>query len=66
MSLLNNISWYTLLIHVLILHPCCIDKNMYMSFDLGEFRSCLEKLNVQFDDVQCLALFAYFDDDNDG
>lgn len=34
--------------------------------DEGEFRICLEKLNVQFDDVQCLALFAYFDDNNDG
>eukprot|EP01038_Epipyxis_sp_PR26KG_P015918 gene15918-21594_t len=34
--------------------------------DEHEFRSCLEKINVQFDDTQCLALFAYFDDDNDG
>jgi hypothetical protein len=34
--------------------------------DEGEFRICLEKLNIQFDDVQNLALFAYFDDNNDG
>ncbi|KAJ1423734.1 hypothetical protein B484DRAFT_398545 [Ochromonadaceae sp. CCMP2298] len=34
--------------------------------DEGEFRICLEKLNIQFDDVQSLALFAYFDEDNDG
>jgi hypothetical protein len=34
--------------------------------DEGEFRICLEKLNIQFDDVQSLALFAYFDDDNTG
>lgn len=34
--------------------------------DESEFRICLEKLNVQFDDVQSLALFAYFDDNNDG
>ena len=34
--------------------------------DEGEFRICLEKLNIQFDDVQSLALFAYFDDNNDG
>jgi hypothetical protein len=34
--------------------------------DEGEFRTCLEKLNIQFDDVQSLALFAYFDDDNTG
>jgi len=42
------------------------DNNKDGVLDEGEFRSCLEKLNVQFDDVQCLALFAYFDDDNDG
>ncbi|RYG63367.1 EF-hand domain-containing protein [archaeon] len=34
--------------------------------DEGEFRVCLEKLNIQFDDVQSLALFAYFDHNNDG
>lgn len=34
--------------------------------DENEFRICLEKLNIQFDDVQCLALFAYFDHNNDG
>mmetsp|Transcript_2747 Transcript_2747/g.5898 ORF Transcript_2747/g.5898 Transcript_2747/m.5898 type:complete len:268 (-) Transcript_2747:123-926(-) len=34
--------------------------------DEGEFRCCLEKLNIQFDDCQSLALFAFFDDDNDG
>lgn len=34
--------------------------------DEGEFRICLEKLNIQFDDVQNCALFAYFDDNNDG
>lgn len=34
--------------------------------DEGEFRICLEKLNIQFDDVQSLALFAYFDHNNDG
>jgi Ca2+-binding EF-hand superfamily protein len=34
--------------------------------DEGEFRICLEKLNIQFDDVQSLALFAYFDYNNDG
>lgn len=33
---------------------------------IGQFRVCLEKLNCQFEDFQCLALFAYFDDDNDG
>lgn len=33
---------------------------------IGQFRVCLEKLNCQFVDFQCLALFAYFDDDNDG
>lgn len=34
--------------------------------DEHEFRECLEKMNVQFDDVQSLALFAYFDQDYDG
>lgn len=33
---------------------------------LGQFRVSLERLNCQFEDFQCLALFAYFDDDNDG
>ena len=33
---------------------------------IGQFRVCLERLNCQFEDFQCLALFAYFDDDNDG
>lgn len=47
---------------------------MFEAFDLNndgvldenEFRICLEKLNIQFDDVQVLALFAYFDVNNDG
>lgn len=34
--------------------------------DENEFRLCLEKINIQFDDVQCLALFAYFDTNWDG
>lgn len=34
--------------------------------DENEFRVCLEKMNIQFDDVQSLALFAYFDRDNVG
>ena len=34
--------------------------------DEGEFRICLEKLNIQFDELQSLALFAYFDHNNDG
>lgn len=49
-------------------------RKIFESFDLngdgvldeGEFRICLEKMNIQFDDVQNLALFAYFDDNNDG
>lgn len=49
-------------------------RKLYESFDLnrdgfldeGEFRICLEKLNVQLDDVQALGLFAYFDHNNDG
>jgi hypothetical protein len=49
-------------------------RKLFEAFDLngdgvldeGEFRICLEKLNIQFDDVQNLALFAYFDDNNDG
>lgn len=31
-----------------------------------EFRSILDTLNFQFDDIQNLALFAYLDWDNDG
>jgi len=49
-------------------------RKLYESFDLNrdgyldeaEFRICLEKMNVQFDDVQALGLFAYFDHNNDG
>jgi hypothetical protein len=29
--------------------------------DEAEFRVCLEKINLQFDDIQALALFAFFD-----
>jgi Ca2+-binding EF-hand superfamily protein len=31
-----------------------------------EFRDCLERNNCQFDDVQLLALFAYFDPNIEG
>mmetsp|Transcript_119010 Transcript_119010/g.336576 ORF Transcript_119010/g.336576 Transcript_119010/m.336576 type:complete len:113 (+) Transcript_119010:1-339(+) len=49
-------------------------RRLFESFDIngdgvldeGEFRICLEKLNIQLDDVQNLALFAYFDNNNDG
>lgn len=42
------------------------DFNYDGSIDENEFRMCLEKMNIQFDDMQSLALFAYFDDNNDG
>lgn len=42
------------------------DSNGDGVLDESEFRICLEKQNVQFDDVQCLALFAYFDTNYDG
>lgn len=42
------------------------DVNQDGVLDEGEFRICLEKMNIQFDDVQALALFAYFDFNNDG
>lgn len=49
-------------------------RKMFEAFDInkdgvldeGEFRICLEKMNIQFDDIQNLALFAYFDGNNDG
>ena len=34
--------------------------------DEVEFRECLEKMNIQLDDIQSLALFAYFDVQNNG
>ena len=34
--------------------------------DERRFRECLELLTLQFDDVQALALFAYFDDECTG
>lgn len=43
------------------------DRNKDMLLDEGEFRLMLEELNIQLDDVQVLALFAFFDqNDNDG
>lgn len=42
------------------------DVNGDNVLDENEFRICLEKLNIQLDDLQCLALFAYFDTNNDG
>lgn len=49
-------------------------RKLFEAFDLngdgvldeGEFRICLEKLNIQFDELQSLALFAFFDHNNDG
>jgi len=32
----------------------------------AEFRQCLELMNIQFDDCQFLALFAFFDADHNG
>ena len=34
--------------------------------DENEFRECLERCNIQFDDAQVLALFAYFDGNYQG
>lgn len=42
------------------------DSNGDGVLDENEFRICLEKQNIQFDDIQCLALFAYFDTNYDG
>jgi hypothetical protein len=42
------------------------DVNRDYVLDEFEFRICLEKVNVQLDDVQSLALFAYFDTDFGG
>ena len=40
------------------------DRNKDMLLDEGEFRLMLEELNIQLDDVQVLALFAFFDQNN--
>lgn len=42
------------------------DFNKDGVLDENEFRECLEKINIQFDDIQCLAIFSYFDEDNTG
>jgi len=42
------------------------DINGDQVLDEDEFRTCMERMNVQFDDFQMLALFAYFDTDNVG
>lgn len=51
-------------------------RNLFSSFHKGgsgedglselELRNCLETMNIQFDDCQFLALFAFFDDDFSG
>ena len=49
-------------------------RKLFESFDWDgngvldevEFRACMERMNVQFDDFQVLALFAFFDEDNEG
>ena len=43
-----------------------MDVNHDKVLDENEFRICMERINVQLDDVQILALFAYFDDDFSG
>lgn len=42
------------------------DKDNDGYLNENEFRDCLENQNVQFDDIQILALFAYFDRHNTG
>jgi len=42
------------------------DVNQDFVLDEVEFRICMEKINIQFDDVQSLAIFAYFDTEYDG
>lgn len=42
------------------------DDDGSMGLDEAEFRQCLELMNIQFDDCQFLALFAYFDKDQNG
>lgn len=39
------------------------DFNQDGVLDESEFRECLEQCNIQFDDTQVLALFAFFDED---
>lgn len=49
-------------------------RKLFEAFDFNsdgvlnehEFRCCLEKLNIQFDDVQVLSLFSFFDRENVG
>lgn len=42
------------------------DDDGSMGLDEAEFRQCLELMNIQLDDCQFLALFAYFDKDQNG
>jgi hypothetical protein len=42
------------------------DFNNDGTLDEREFRECLERCNIQFDDIQSLALYAYFDPDMTG
>jgi hypothetical protein len=43
-----------------------VDINHDFALDEQEFRQCLEGINVQLDDIQVLALFAYFDNEEVG
>lgn len=42
------------------------DVNRDGSLDENEFHECLERINIQYDDIQSLALFALFDPDCTG
>ncbi len=42
------------------------DKTGKGHLDVPSFRKCLEYMGCYFDEVQSLALFSYFDDNNDG
>jgi Ca2+-binding EF-hand superfamily protein len=42
------------------------DYNSDLVLDEGEFRQMLEHLNIQLDDVQVVALFAFLDGNGDG
>lgn len=42
------------------------DKTGRGSLDVPSFRRCIEYIGCHFDEVQSLALFSFFDDNNDG
>ena len=60
------VGWSIQIAYLTLLLGTEFDVNGDGVLDEVEFREGLERINIQFDDVQFLATFAYFDPDYAG